>query len=188
MSVDSDFVLKNANNIYYILSILAILYTIVAFSHKKIKNHKITSYLKSFSEVPEKINEITKSQKEIFSEIRLQNKTINAVVDSLEIAQFISDADGRCIQVNAKWVSLTGLTESEASGYKWLISVHPDDRADIEDKWHKMVDSKAAFEETFRYKNRVTGEVTHVKCTATDINDDNNQRVFILGFSKVLGK
>ena len=49
-----------------------------------------------------------------------------------------------------------------------------------------MVAYNTPFEEIFRYQHRVTGVITKVKCTATDVNDDDGERIFILGLSRVL--
>jgi PAS domain S-box-containing protein len=180
--------LNNLNSIYYLLSILAILYTGITFFSNRFRRSNLFNCLKLITEVPEKINQIQSTQHTIYTEIKLQHKIINAILDKLEIAQFLCDCDGKCIKVNAKWVSLTGLTESEALGHNWLLSVHPEDREDVQEKWNNMIQNNAPFEEVFRYQNRVNQVITKVKCTATDILDENNIRVFILGLSKVIDK
>jgi hypothetical protein len=49
-----------------------------------------------------------------------------------------------------------------------------------------MIAYNTPFEEIFRYQHRVTGLITKVKCTATDVTDENDNRIFILGLSRVL--
>ncbi len=183
-----NFLSGKVNTVYYLLSIIAILYTAFNVFENKIKSVKIFNCLKLITEVPDKINQIQNIQHTIYSEIKLQHKIINSILDNLEIAQFLCNFEGKCIKVNAKWVSLTGLTESEALGHNWLLSVHPEDREGIQEKWNNMINCNAPFEETFRYQNRVNQIITKVKCTATDIVDENESRVFILGLSKVLDK
>lgn len=180
--------LDNMNNVYYLLSTLAILYTGLNIFRNKFKKTSVFSCIKLITEVPEKINQIQNTQHTIYSEIKLQHKIINAILDNLEIAQFLCNSEGKCIKVNAKWVSLTGLTESEALGHNWLLSVHCDDREDVQEKWNNMIINNTPFEEVFRYQNRVNQIITKVKCTATDIIDENGFRVFILGLSKVVDK
>ena len=178
----------NINSLYYFLSVITILYTAFNLLKNKLKHNKYFNCVKLITEVPEKINQIQNTQHTIYSEIKLQHKIINAILDNLEIAQFLCNSEGKCIKVNAKWVSLTGLTESEALGHNWLLSVHCDDREDIQDKWNNMIINNTPFEEVFRYQNRVNHIITKVKCTATDIIDENGFRVFILGLSKVIDK
>jgi len=44
------------------------------------------------------------------------------------VAIYQSDAQGRCVYVNAALCELFGLTEKEALGVGWLDRVHPEDR------------------------------------------------------------
>ena len=43
-----------------------------------------------------------------------------------------SDAQGRCVYVNAALCELFGMTEKDAMGVGWLDRVHPEDRARVE--------------------------------------------------------
>jgi PAS domain S-box-containing protein len=47
------------------------------------------------------------------------------------VAIYQSDAEGRCIFVNAALCELFGLSEQEAMGVGWLDRVHPEDRARV---------------------------------------------------------
>jgi PAS domain S-box-containing protein len=176
----------NPEPIYWFLSIIGLLYTAFKVVFTKFKKSKFANLLKLITEVPETIRLIKEDQREIYSEIKLQSKVINAILDTLELAQFLCDHDGKCIKVNSKWISLTGLSEEDALGNNWLLSVHSNDRDRVHEKWNDMVENKSPFEETFRYHHRVTGIITKVKCTATDVIDENNNRLYILGLSRVL--
>jgi PAS domain S-box-containing protein len=48
------------------------------------------------------------------------------------VAIYQSDAEGRCIFVNAALCELFGLTEKEAMGVGWLDRVHPEDQARVQ--------------------------------------------------------
>ena len=48
------------------------------------------------------------------------------------VAIYQSDAEGRCIFVNAALCELFGLTEREALGVGWLDRVHPEDQARVQ--------------------------------------------------------
>lgn len=177
---------ENPAYLYYILCIIGTLYAFFKFVCKFFPKKQVDNILKLITEVPQTILSIKDEQKEIYSEIKLQSKVISSILDTLELAQFLCDSEGRCIKVNSKWISLTGLSEEEAHGHNWLLSVHINDRDRVHDKWQDMLDNNAPFEEIFRYQHRVTGTITKVKCTATDVIDENEQRLFILGLSKVL--
>lgn len=181
-----DKIKSNPSYIYYIFCIIGIIYTFFRFAFKLLKNSKLCNLFKLITDVPQTIIHIKEGQKNIYSEIKLQSKVISSILDTLELAQFLCDPEGKCIKVNSKWISLTGLSEEEALGHNWLLSIHQNDRDRVHEKWSDMVDNHSPFEEIFRYQHRVTGTITKVKCRATDVIDENNQRLFILGLSKVV--
>lgn len=182
----SSFLKENSNWIYYTLTIIGVIYTFLGFIEYRIKKADWFNLLKLITEVPSTIVEIKEGQKEIFNEIKLHGKVVNSILDTLEMAQFICDYEGKCIKVNSKWISLTGLSEEEALGHNWLLSVHIEDRQEVQKKWHNMTTYNTPFEEIFRYQHRVTEIITKVKCTATDVVDEEGKRIFILGLSRVL--
>jgi PAS domain S-box-containing protein len=176
----------NINWVYYTLTIIGIMYTFYNFVKYKFVKTDLFNLLKLINEVPSTIVEIKEGQSKIFDEIKLHGKVVNSILDTLELAQFICDSEGKCIKVNSKWISLTGLSEENALGHNWLLSVHIDDRQEIQKKWHNMTVYNTPFEEIFRYQHRVTNIITKVKCTATDVSDDNGNRIFVIGLSRVL--
>jgi len=176
----------NINTVYYTLAVLGTLYGFFSFIKKIIKRTDSYNLLRLIKETPELIVEIRKGQNEIYKEIKLQGKLVNSILDTLELAQFVCDSEGKCIKVNPKWTSLTGLSESEAHGHNWLLSVHIDDRQSVQTKWHNMIIHNTPFEEIFRYQHRITEVITKVKCTALDVEDEDGKRIFILGLSRIL--
>lgn len=171
---------------YYTLTVVGILYGFFIFVKKTIKKTDSFNLIRLITETPKTILQIKDGQKEIYEEIKLQSKVVNTILDVLELAQFICDSEGKCIKVNSKWMSLTGLSDEDAHGHNWLLSVHIDDRQEVQKKWHNMISYNTPFEEIFRYQHRVTNVITRVKCTATDVVDDSGNRIFILGLSRVL--
>jgi len=177
---------SNVNTIYYCIAIIGSLYAFYKFSSKFFKKTDTYNLIRLIKETPELVVKIKDMQKDIYHEIKLNSKLVNSILDTLELAQFVCDAEGRCIKVNSKWTSLTGLSEDDASGHHWLLSVHIDDRQNIQKKWHNMITYNTPFEEIFRYQHRVTGLISKVKCTAIDVDDEDGKRIFILGLSRVL--
>jgi PAS domain S-box-containing protein len=51
------------------------------------------------------------------------------------IGIFHTDAQGRCLYVNARWTEMTGQPAREALGYGWLEAVHPEDREHVASVW-----------------------------------------------------
>lgn len=186
MNSVQQFLNENINIIYYTLTVLGILYGGFRFITKLIVKTDSYNLLRLLKETPELIVDIKKGQAEIYKEIKLHGKVVNAILDTLELAQFICDSEGKCIKVNPKWTSLTGLSEGDAHGHNWLLSVHIDDRQVVQKTWYNMITFNTPFEEIFRYQHRVTEVITKVKCTATDVEDENGKRIFVLGLSRVL--
>ena len=181
-----DFLHENINTVYYTLAVIGVVYGFYKVVTRSIKKTDFYNLISLLNETPRMIVEIKEGQKEIYNEIKLQGKVVNTILDTLELAQFVCDPEGKCIKVNSKWISLTGLSEEEAHGHNWLLSVHIEDRQEVQKKWHNMIAYNTPFEEIFRYQHRVTGLITNVKCTATDVTDENDNRIFILGLSRVL--
>jgi len=179
-------IMNNAGSFYYVLAVLGAMYTGYKTIAKLLKKTEIYNLLRLITETPETIQEIKKGQNEIYSEIKLQGKVINSILDTMDLAQFICDSTGKCIKVNSKWTSITGLSEDDAQGHHWLISVHGEDRQSVQKKWHNMVAYNTPFEEVFRYEHRITKEITRVKCTATDVTDEDGTRIYILGLSRIV--
>jgi hypothetical protein len=67
-----------------------------------------------------------------------------------------------------------------------LLSIHHEDRDRVSEKWHDTIENNTPFEEVFRYNNRITNVITKVRCTATDVFDKDDKRMFILGLSRIL--
>lgn len=173
---------------YYLLSVVGMLWAAYRVIKRYIKQSDFNIVLSLISEVPQAIKNIEKSQSLLYSELQMQSKVITAVLDTLELAHFLCDSQGKCIKVNSKWITLTGLPERDALGHNWLLAIHPEDREHVQEKWQDMLENYTPFEEVFRYQHRITNEVTTVKCHATDVIDEHGNRVFILGFSRVVSK
>lgn len=85
-------------------------------------------------------------------------------------ALFITDALGSCLFVNKKWMSYTGLTESEALGLGWLGGVCPASRLVLAKGWEDYIKEGVAAEKSYVqnvcYQNCLTGNVTRTKVMA----------------------
>lgn len=180
--------MKNASWVYYLLCIVGVLFTVMKFIKNKFDESDFNTYIKLIHEVPSSVKNIERSQSLMFAELQMHSKVVGAILDTLELAHFLCDSAGKCIKVNSKWITLTGLPERDALGHNWLLAIHPEDRERVQEKWHEMLVSYTPFEEVFRYQHRLTSEVTTVKCHATDVLDEAGNRVFILGFSRVVSK
>lgn len=82
---------------------------------------------------------------------------------------FICDETGRCTYVSDGWRNLTGLTNEEASGFRWAGALHPEDRARVIASWHAAIADGTVFRDRYRYRHRQTGDVATVEVRASPV-------------------
>lgn len=181
-----NYIHDNINFLYYVLLCIGVLYTGFRVCLKLLSKTCIPTLIKLITSVPESIEEIRKGQKDIYKELNLQNKLVTTIIDSLELAQILCDHEGKCMKVNSRWTNITGVPQSEALGFNWLKSVHPDDRDRIQYKWAELIENKAPFSETFRYINKSNNTVANVECDGVDVVGEDGERLYILGLSKLI--
>ncbi len=85
-------------------------------------------------------------------------------------ALFITDADGRCETVNARWCELTGASAESALGDGWMALVHPDDRAEFVGAWWQAVQYGSEFDRLVRVA-RPDGTERVMRSTAEPVVD-----------------
>lgn len=181
-----DWFIKNANVVYYTILIIGALYTGFRIFTNKLKKSKIYNSVSLITEVPLIVKNINDKQEEVLREVRLQGRLISEILETLELAQFVCDAEGMCIKVNSRWTTLTGMSEEDARGHHWMKALHPEDKDRVTRKWKMMLEENIPFEEVFRYKHRITKIITKVKCTATEIYDEEGNRIYVLGLSRLM--
>jgi PAS domain S-box-containing protein len=76
--------------------------------------------------------------------------TFNALARVAPVGIMRFDAAGRCNYVNERWTAMTGLTNSEAIGDGWQGAIHPDDRAEVCERWRQLRDADELFLEEYR--------------------------------------
>ena len=83
---------------------------------------------------------------------------------------FKMDAQGMCLDVNAAYEKITGLSLPDALGDGWRGALHPDDRHRVESLWARAIIDKAQFGPT-EYRFVAGGEDRPVSVTALPIRD-----------------
>lgn len=182
-----EFIKNYGQTIFTFLGIFfSTVYTIFRFAKKQFYKSKLHETIQSLKSVPDAIEEIKENNKKMYSQIKLHNNVVTTILDTLELAQFLCDENGLCISVNRHWVNLTGMSENEAEGNNWIVSVHQEDRERIRNRWHQLIENSSPFDEIFRYEHCITHAVTKVRCTAKEIRNENKERIFVIGLSKVV--
>jgi PAS domain S-box-containing protein len=73
----------------------------------------------------------------------------------LELSPFvgwITDAEGRFIELSPRWTELTGMSREDTFAYGWISIVHPDERDALVGAWHCSLATGEALDQTFRLK------------------------------------
>ncbi len=64
---------------------------------------------------------------------------------------FHTDREGRCVYINERWKSLTGLSAETALADGWTKALHPDDREDVVNTWMSAVSDRKPYRQEFRF-------------------------------------
>jgi PAS domain S-box-containing protein len=86
------------------------------------------------------------------ADVVAERQWLRAICDGSPVGIYRTDADGRCVYVNARWCELTGLPTEEAMGTGWLRAIHPEDRERVAGEWESAHRAGRAFESEYRYQ------------------------------------
>ena len=65
------------------------------------------------------------------SEARFRN-----MADNAPVMMWVTEPDGNCSYLNARWYEFTGQTVAESLGLGWTRATHPDDQARVASAFH----------------------------------------------------
>lgn len=85
----------------------------------------------------------------------------------IQFATCVSDQNGHCLQTNAKWQEVTGLTETESHGLGWISNIHPEDIDELLEELEIFRTSKQ--NGMFRYRILVDGKIRHIQKLSTPV-------------------
>ena len=92
-------------------------------------------------------------------ELRDSEERFASLASAAPVGIFRTDAEGRCIYVNERWLQVSGLALSEALGFGWLDGIHPSDRELVFTEWNATVAENRPFSLEYRFKNKA-GQIT----------------------------
>ena len=82
----------------------------------------------------------------------------NKITELLPIGLFRADLTGRVSYANQRWCDIANINLNGSPSY-WSHTIHPDDRARIEQEWRKCIEHKQPFAAEFRYLHTNQREV-----------------------------
>ena len=102
----------------------------------------------------------------------LQNSEarFRTISDASPLGIFVSDTEGECTYTNAAYQEISGLTFDQASGTRWSLAIHPEDRQRVLIEWRDAVRGEATFQTEARFL-RSDGSVVWTRLNAVAIRD-----------------
>ena len=111
--------------------------------------------------------------------LRISREHLRALLEESPVAVYLTDDSGDCVYVNRKWREMSGLSEEEARGKGWISGLHPDDRAEIGEKWYRSVETNGEWSFEYRFQNK-EGKTTWVLGNAAAVrNGDGNLIAYV---------
>lgn len=77
-----------------------------------------------------------------------------SVVGVCPLMHWLADCDMNMVEVSPKWLELTGLSEQESLGLRWLQAIHPDDLAVRAGHVFKAMQACGPFEAHYRVRTK----------------------------------
>ncbi|KAK1755331.1 putative signal transduction histidine-protein kinase [Echria macrotheca] len=132
--------------------------------------------------------DVTKMAEEI-SRIKAEDEErFKLICDTMPQLVWTATPDGLCDFFNSRWYHYTGLTEAESLGMGWEKAFHPDEVANVKDRWNLSVSTGESFMMEYRcrskhgewrwflgralpQKNKETGKIEKWFGTCTDVHE-----------------
>ena len=112
----------------------------------------------------------TRSREEAENAMRSSFATLRAISEASPLGLFFADGSGACVQSNATFAQIAGLSESELLGNGWLSTLHPDDRDRVAAAWAAAVKAGVPFVSIHRFAHR-DGKVVRASMQSARMND-----------------
>ena len=116
----------------------------------------------------------------IETKVQMQEQTTIAIIKSLPLGTWVSDKNGKCIDLNKSLCRITGRTESEIKGDNWSNWVHPDEKEEVFEEWTRCVQNMLNFDMSYRFV-LPDGRIQKVHGIAYQLRDDKSNLIGFLG-------
>jgi|GEM_PF-501682 len=84
--------------------------------------------------------------------LRLSEDRYRTLTESMPVAIYSADPEGRCDFVSEHWMRFTGLAADAMLGDGWMEVIHPDDRERVAHAWREAITTGQPFEEEYRVR------------------------------------
>jgi PAS domain S-box-containing protein len=103
--------------------------------------------------------------------IRQNENELRTIIDAIPAMTWSALPDGSRDFLNQRWLAYTGLSLEEGRNWGWMFTVHPEERARMEDEWRAAVATGAPFEMEARFR-RADGEYRWFLSRAVPLHDE----------------
>lgn len=115
-----------------------------------------------------------------------EQKTL-AIIKSMPLGTWISDAKGKCVDLNRSLCKITGRTESEMKGDNWSNWIHTSEKEDVFEEWTRCIQNDLNFDMEYRYV-LPNGKIQKVHGVAYQLKDQSGKLMGFLGTLSPLGE
>jgi len=102
--------------------------------------------------------------------LRDSERRWRSLTETLPQLVWTATADGACDYFSTQWTELTGRTESELLGWKWLETLHPEDREPTRQTWSDAVRTSGRYDIEYRIRQS-DGQYLWFKTRGVPIRD-----------------
>lgn len=122
----------------------------------------------------------------IEEKLSIQEQKTTAIIKSFPVGTWVSDKNGKCIDVNKTLCKIMGRTESEIKGDNWSNWIHPDEKEEVFEEWYRCVHNMINFDMTYRFV-LPDGKIQRVHAMAYQLRTEKNDLVGFLGTLYTIG-
>jgi formate hydrogenlyase transcriptional activator len=96
---------------------------------------------------------------------------LRLAIDTIPALVVVCEPDGTAEMLSQRWLDYTGLPQEQVQGWGWRITIHPEDRDDLESHWRSVVASREPGQRQARMR-RFDGEYRWFQFRGTPLLDD----------------
>ena len=115
-------------------------------------------------------------QKQAEERLRESEQRWRGLTEALPQLVWSATPDGACDYFSTQWTEHTGVPETDLLGWRWLATLHPDDREPTRRLWTDSVAGRQPYDVEYRVRRR-DGEYRWFKTRGTPIRDTEGKIV-----------
>lgn len=105
-----------------------------------------------------------------------------ALINSLHVVRFESDANGNYLWVSSAYEELTGISLLQAKDNGWITCIHNDDREATINGWQEATKQRREFRQRYRVYNLKDNSEHNILCVAVPLLSNG----MVIGYSGVI--